>query len=77
MQDHGKQPCLKLDPPTLQMDNVTKRAIIKKCLDRQLHLPRLNVGSQEHRKSGQNDIVKVAGIDGEGFPINDDGMKRW
>jgi len=42
-----------------------------------LYLARLNVGSQEHRKSGQNDIVKVAGIDGEGFPTNDDGLKRW
>ena len=25
----------------------------------------------------RHDIVKVAGIDSEGFPTNDDGLKRW
>ena len=24
-----------------------------------------------------SDIIKVAGFDSEGFPTNDDGMKRW
>ena len=30
-----------------------QEGIIKKCLDRQLHVACLNVGNQEHRQSGQ------------------------
>jgi len=38
--------------------------------------------TSQHRKpraqtKWPSDIIKVAGFDGEGFPTNDDGMKRW